>query len=258
MAPKLRSAICAPERPASDGPTAAVERGGPRQVHLRYTRPEVATIAPTGRTSLRISNGSKTAFRHSRSGEAIGGRPDGGDRTERQGGISCRRNFRNNLRSESSQMCCGYLPKCRWQVVIDPDEASRQPRALPSWARIASTSVAPPPKLYRRGSRHQAAALRLRFRWPDLFSGCAASTDGSALPRALQLAGSQRPRKREQRRYRRWRRRGVRRLRLGRGRSRLQRQPAVRHRLHTHAPAAAVGKLCTALLQACSHSSTRL
>ena len=50
--------------------------------------------------------------------------------------------------------------------------------ALPSWASIASTSVAPPPKLYRCGSRHQAAALRLRFRWPDLFSGCAASTDG--------------------------------------------------------------------------------
>ena len=45
-------------------------------------------------------------------------------------------------------------------------------------ASIASASVAPPPKLYRRGRRHQAAALRLRFRWPDLCSGCAASTDG--------------------------------------------------------------------------------
>ena len=58
------------------------------------------------------------------------------------------------------------------------DGASPGGPALPSWASIASTSVAPPPKLYRRGSRHQAAALRLRFRWPDLFSGCAASTDG--------------------------------------------------------------------------------
>eukprot|EP00964_Phaeocystis_antarctica_P077997 scaffold48487_cov71-Phaeocystis_antarctica.AAC.1 len=77
-------------------------------------------------------------------------------------------------------MCCGYLPKCRWQVVIDR-RSTRRPAAprSPSWASIASTSVAPPPKLYRRGSRHQIAALRLRFRWPDLFfSGCAASTDG--------------------------------------------------------------------------------
>eukprot|EP00964_Phaeocystis_antarctica_P065916 scaffold39812_cov74-Phaeocystis_antarctica.AAC.1 len=78
MALKLRSAIRAPERPASDGPTAAVERGGPRQVYLRYTRPEIATIAPTGRTSLRISNGLETAFRHLRPGEACIGRSDGG------------------------------------------------------------------------------------------------------------------------------------------------------------------------------------
>eukprot|EP00964_Phaeocystis_antarctica_P043438 scaffold24926_cov67-Phaeocystis_antarctica.AAC.5 len=120
MAPKLRSAIRAPERPASDGPTVAIDR---------------------------------------------------------------------NVR------------ECGWQVVIDRrSERSPGGPALPSWARIASTSVAPPPKLHRRGSRHPAAALRLRFRWPDLFSGCAASTDGSALPRALQLARSQRPRKREQRR----------------------------------------------------------
>eukprot|EP00964_Phaeocystis_antarctica_P162341 scaffold136462_cov178-Phaeocystis_antarctica.AAC.1 len=78
MALKLRSAICAPERPASDGPTADVERGGPRQVCLRHKRPKSAVNAPTGRTSLRISNGLETAFRHLRPGEACIGRPDGG------------------------------------------------------------------------------------------------------------------------------------------------------------------------------------
>eukprot|EP00964_Phaeocystis_antarctica_P162121 scaffold135784_cov178-Phaeocystis_antarctica.AAC.1 len=83
MALKLRSVICAPERPASDGPTAAVERGGPWQVYLRQTRPQTATIVPTGRTSLRISNGSKTAFRHLRTGEACIGRSDGGCRAGR-------------------------------------------------------------------------------------------------------------------------------------------------------------------------------
>eukprot|EP00964_Phaeocystis_antarctica_P060821 scaffold36298_cov84-Phaeocystis_antarctica.AAC.2 len=70
MALKLRSAICAPERPVSDGPTAAVERGGPRQIYLRHTRPQTASPAPTGRTSLRISNGLETAFRHLRPAEA--------------------------------------------------------------------------------------------------------------------------------------------------------------------------------------------
>eukprot|EP00964_Phaeocystis_antarctica_P093665 scaffold60497_cov78-Phaeocystis_antarctica.AAC.2 len=58
--------------------TAAVEWGGPRQVYLRYTRPQTATIAPTGRTSLRISNGLETAFRPLHPGEAFIGRSDGG------------------------------------------------------------------------------------------------------------------------------------------------------------------------------------
>ena len=163
-------------------------------------RPITARAAPIGRTSLRITDGFKTAFRHLRTGEACIGRPDRGDRPERQGGMSRRRNFRNNFRNETKGMCCCYLPKCRLASVIDRRSSRPAAPRSPSWASIASTSVAPPPKLYRRGSRHQIAALRLRFRWPDLFSGCAASTDGSALPRALQLARSQRPRKREQRR----------------------------------------------------------
>ena len=83
MASKLRSAVCAPERAASDGQTAAVERGGPRQVYLRYTRPETASIAPTGRTSLRISNGLETAFDHLRTGETCIGRSEGGCRAGR-------------------------------------------------------------------------------------------------------------------------------------------------------------------------------
>ena len=114
----------------------------------------------------------------------MGGRPDSGDRTERQGGMSCRRNFRP---VQPFQECAVVIsPSAAGKFVIER-RSERRPAAprSPSWASIASTSVAPPPELCRRDSRHQIAAPRFRSCWPDLFfSGCAARTDRSALPRA--------------------------------------------------------------------------
>eukprot|EP00964_Phaeocystis_antarctica_P063272 scaffold37955_cov63-Phaeocystis_antarctica.AAC.1 len=46
-------------------------------------RPITARAARIGRTSLRITDGSKTAFRHLRTGEACIGRSDGGCRAGR-------------------------------------------------------------------------------------------------------------------------------------------------------------------------------
>ena len=53
MAPKLRSALRAPERPTSDGLTAAIKRANPRQVCLGRTPPKARCSAPTGPTSTR-------------------------------------------------------------------------------------------------------------------------------------------------------------------------------------------------------------
>ena len=64
------------------------------------------------------------------------------------------------------------------------DRRGRPPVGRAAFSRHGQASrrragVAPPAEPCRRGSRHQAAALRLQFRGPGLFSGSAASTDGS-------------------------------------------------------------------------------
>eukprot|EP00964_Phaeocystis_antarctica_P058492 scaffold34691_cov69-Phaeocystis_antarctica.AAC.1 len=100
--------------------------------------------------------------------------------------MSCRRNLRNNL-SKRDRNVLLLSPQVPLASVVIDRRSERRPAAprSPSWASIASTSVAPPPELCRRDSRHQIAASRFRSSWPDLFfSGCAATTDRSALPRA--------------------------------------------------------------------------
>ena len=170
-------------------------------MYLRHTRPQTASTAPTGRTSLRISNGLETAFRHLRSGEAIGGRPDRGDRTERQGGMSCRRNFRIILSKTTKKTCSCYPPKVCGQVLIYSDDGAvaRRPRA----------PVMGKHRVDERRATTEAVVVAAGTKPPRFVFGSAGLTSSlgappqltaSALPRALQLARSQRPRRREQRR----------------------------------------------------------
>ena len=157
MAPKLRSALRAPERPTSDGLTAAIKRANPRQVCLGRTPPKARCSAPTGPTSTRRMPWLENCDRRfvlQRVAQAGGGRAHIGRGVSV--GAEYRKTNEGNLRKKG---LCACLPPQGYNKVPlgclsnDPPrqqisgETGNGLRTSRTWASVtASARVVPPPE----------------------------------------------------------------------------------------------------------------